>query len=141
MLNLDNSDTRRGVEICYRTNKTLVNPIIDWDDSDVWEFLNEVVKVPHCCLYDEGFRRLGCIGCPLSGGKNMRRDFERWPKYKEKYIKAFERMIEKHPGQIKVATGETAGGGYRCSTSGSNGVLSVSEKADAVYRWWVGWHE
>lgn len=115
VLNLDNAESRRGVEMCYRTRKTLVNPIIDWDDSDVWEFLDEIVKAPHCCLYDEGFKRLGCIGCPLSGGKHMQRDFKRWPKYEQLYIHAFERMIENHPGQIRIATGEAAqtGGGLQ----------------------------
>lgn len=137
VLNLDNAETRRAVEVCYRTQKTLVNPIIDWTEAEVWEFLNEVVKVPHCSLYDEGFKRLGCIGCPLSGGKNMRRDFERWPKYKELYIKAFERMIENHPGQIRIATGETAEGGWRCSEPGSSGVLSVATMARVIYDWWI----
>lgn len=86
----------------YPKVKTLLNPIYDWSESDVWEFLNDVVKVPHCSLYDEGFKRLGCIGCPLSGSKNMIRDFERWPKYKELYIRAFEKMIKNHPGKIKI---------------------------------------
>lgn len=101
MLNYDNDDSKLLVEHCYRTTKTLVNPIIDWEEEDVWEFLNDN-NIPHCSLYDEGFKRLGCIGCPLSGSKNMERDFARWPKYKELYIKAFQRMIDNHPGQIKI---------------------------------------
>lgn len=108
----DNSTSRNMVEQCYAKKKTTVNPIIDWTEEDVWEFLNDVVKVPHCELYDEGFTRLGCIGCPLQGRKGMLRDFERWPRYKQKYIKAFDRMIANHPGEIKVASGEPAGGGY-----------------------------
>ena len=137
VLNLDNSESRRAVEICYRTQKTLVNPIIDWEDSEVWEFLNEVAKVPHCSLYDEGYTRLGCIGCPLKRAKGMKRDFERYPKYKEKYIKAMERMIETHPGQIRIATGEEARGGYRCSKPGSSGVLTVAEMARIIFNWWI----
>ena len=101
IMNDDNDANRRTVEQCYRTRKTMVNPIVDWTDEDVWEFLNSN-GIPHCCLYDEGFTRLGCIGCPLSGQKNMIRDFERWPKYKENYIRAFQRMIDNHPGQIKI---------------------------------------
>lgn len=93
ILNLDNDQARRGVEICYRTHKTLVNPIIDWDESDVWEFLNDVVRVSHCRLYDEGFKRLGCIGCPMGGGKAQMKEFERWPTYKRAYIRAFEKML------------------------------------------------
>lgn len=94
VLNDDNADTRRVVEQCYRTHKTIVNPIVDWLDEDVWEFLNNVAKVPHCCLYDEGERRLGCIGCPMSRKKDIQRDFERWPKYKAMYLKAFEKMLQ-----------------------------------------------
>ena len=101
ILNDDNDENRRMVEQCYRTRKTMVNPIVDWTDEDVWWFLNKY-NIPHCELYDQGFTRLGCIGCPLSGSGNMIRDFERWPKYKELYIRAFQRMIDNHPGQIKI---------------------------------------
>lgn len=95
ILNDDNDPSRRMVEQCYRTQKTLVNPIIDWDDDDdVWEFLNDVVKVPHCCLYDEGFARIECIGCPLAGQKQQREQFKRYPKYREIYVRAFDRMIK-----------------------------------------------
>lgn len=106
IMNDDNDENRKMVESCYRTRKTMVNPIVDWSDEEVWEFLNDWVKVEHCSLYDEGFKRLGCIGCPLAGSKNMIRDFERWPKYKELYIKAFQRMIDNHPGQIKILKSE-----------------------------------
>lgn len=123
VMNDDNDTNRRMVEQCYRTQKTMVNPIVDWSDEDVWEFLNSN-GIEHCCLYDEGFKRLGCIGCPLSGRKNMERDFARWPKYKEMYIRAFQHMIDRHPGEIKILdpnantkfklelSAESAGGGY-----------------------------
>ena len=41
VLNLDNSDTRRIVESCYRTHKTLINPIIDWDDEFLWWYIRK----------------------------------------------------------------------------------------------------
>lgn len=55
-----------------------VCPIFDWTDADVWEYLNGK-GLPHCSLYDDGFRRIGCVCCPLAPG-NMRRNAERWPK-------------------------------------------------------------
>lgn len=112
ILNLDNSESRRVMEMCYRTSKTILNPIIDWYEDEVWRFLNDIAKVPHCSLYDEGFTRLGCIGCPQQNGKRMRRDFERWPKYKNLYIMAFQRMVDRHPGTWK--------------------------DGQDVYDWWVG---
>jgi len=53
-------------------------PIFDWSDADVWEYLNGK-GLPHCCLYDEGFRRIGCVCCPLVPSR-MRADASRWPK-------------------------------------------------------------
>ena len=107
ILNNDNDSSRRMVEQCYRTRKTLINPIVKWTERDIWDFIF-AYGLPYCELYDEGFTRLGCIGCPLSGRKNMERDFKRWPRYKELYIRAFEKMIENHPGQIKILDPEYA---------------------------------
>lgn len=121
----DNGTARQMVEQCYAKNKTTVNPIVDWTDEDVWEFLNDVAKVPHCELYDPpyNFTRLGCVGCPLQGREGMLKDFEVWPRYKQKYIKAFEKMIENHPGEIKVASGQLAetNGGQQYTQDGSLG--------------------
>lgn len=92
VLNYDDAATRRTVEQCFRTRKTLLNPIIDWTEEDVWEFLNGIAQVPHCELYDQGWKRLGCIGCPLSC--NREAELERYPQYKAAYMRAFGRMIE-----------------------------------------------
>lgn len=101
VLSGDNTEDRKLVEHCFRRQKTTLAPIVDWSDEDVWQFLNEN-GIEHCGLYDEGFQRLGCIGCPLAGSENMLRDFERWPKYKQFYIRAFQKMIDEHPGEIKL---------------------------------------
>ena len=93
VLNFDDANERRFTEFCYRTGKTLINPIIDWDDDDVWEFLNGN-GIQHCCLYDGEYTRIGCIGCPMGGPKGMNRDFALYPKFKQMYLKAFGRMLE-----------------------------------------------
>lgn len=95
VMNEDNDENRRLAEYCYRTQKMLLNPIVDWTDGDVWEFLDDIAKVPHCRLYDEGFTRIGCIGCPLAGAKGQRRGFERYPKFRALYVRAFDRMVKK----------------------------------------------
>ena len=91
ILNDDNDEARRMVEHCYRTQKTLVNPIVDWEEEDVWEFLNQN-GIEYCELYKQGYRRLGCIGCPMN--TTAAAELEKYPAYKRNYIKAFDRMIE-----------------------------------------------
>lgn len=53
-------------------------PVFDWTADDVWAYLNSR-GIPHCSLYDEGFKRVGCVCCPLAATRK-RRDWERWPK-------------------------------------------------------------
>lgn len=92
ILNNDNDESRRLVEHCYRHSKVLINPIYDWDDRNVWEFLG-YYGCKSNPLYECGFKRVGCIGCPMAG-KHRYTEFRLYPKYKENYIKAFDRMIE-----------------------------------------------
>lgn len=90
VLNDDNDASRRSVEYCYRTRKTILNPIVDWTTEEVWEFIHEY-KIPYCSLYDKGYERLGCIGCPMSS--NAREELDKYPIYKKNYINAFEKML------------------------------------------------
>lgn len=96
----DNDETRRMFETCTMKSMHTLNPIIDWSEDEVWEYLNER-NIPHCKLYDEGFKRIGCIGCPLAGGKQMKAEFERYPKYKDAYLRAFDRMLNVRAGNGK----------------------------------------
>lgn len=66
----------------------LVSPIFEWSEQDVWFFLNEVVKVPHCELYDMGYSRIGCILCPMSQYKQKIREMQDFPHVKRNWIKA-----------------------------------------------------
>lgn len=129
IMNDDNDENRRMVETCYRTQKTMVNPVVDWDDQEVWEFLNSN-NIPHCSLYDEGFKRLGCIGCPLAGTDSMKRGFERWPKYKNLYIRAFQRMADNRGDEIRL---------YDASRNGPYADVPKDKRGEAVYDWWVNW--
>lgn len=86
----DNEESRELVEFCYKRQKTVLNPIIEWSDADVWEFIHEY-NVPYCKLYDDGYKRLGCVGCPMN--THTPEELEKYPKYKQAYLKAFEKMI------------------------------------------------
>lgn len=89
----DNGDDRRESEYCMQKRAYICNPIIDWSDDDVWNFIRRN-NLPYCSLYDEGFFRVGCIGCPLANDRDRVRDFERWPGYKRQFIRTFDKTVE-----------------------------------------------
>lgn len=95
---------RRMVETCFKDgSKRYLNIIINWSDPEVWDFIKEN-NVPYCKLYDEGFNRIGCLMCPMASGANRKYEAEKYPKYVDMFIKAFEKMHEK-----KVVEGKRAG--------------------------------
>ena len=59
--------------------KITVNPILDWTETDVWRYLNNVVSAPHCELYDQGRHRVGCLFCPMKARKEIVNDMRRYP--------------------------------------------------------------
>ena len=76
-----------------KTDSWILNPILYWTDVDVWQYIHGH-SLPYCSLYDEGWSRLGCIGCPMAG-KKRREQFARWPKYEQAWQRAFERFWAK----------------------------------------------
>lgn len=118
ILNNDNDDRRMLFENCRLKAKRVVNPIIDWTDSDVWGFLQDA-KVPLNPLYSEGFCRVGCVGCPMAG-KKREKEFARWTKYKGLYISAFDRMLAERKRRGKMQ------GSWRLGTTGLD-----------VFNWWM----
>lgn len=95
---------RKMVEVCYKdTTKRFVHPIHDWSDHQVWEFIKEY-NIPYCELYDQGFKRIGCLFCPLASAKERKKEAERYPGYKRQFIRAFEDLykLRKEQGKTSV---------------------------------------
>ena len=89
------SEHEESMVACVKgKDKIIVSPIIRWTERDVWQFLNEVVKVPHCKLYDEGYHRIGCILCPMANRKYKVRDMQRFPHVKKKWIDTIQWLID-----------------------------------------------
>lgn len=105
LLNNDNDDKRMLFESCRLQAKRVVNPIVDWSDADVWEFIWDA-KVPMNPMYEEGQCRVGCIGCPMAGTSGREAEFARWPTYKQAYIRAFDKLVEQRNAKGKICAWE-----------------------------------
>ena len=91
-VNITNADEEKTLGCIHGKESLLISPIIHWTEQDVWEFLNDVVKVPHCLLYDEGWHRIGCIGCPMSSFKQKTLENERYPHVKRGWLRAIKKI-------------------------------------------------
>jgi len=71
----------RSKQKCFekhsKVDKIFLRPIIDWTEGEVWELIRKHNE-PYCTLYDEGFKRLGCVLCPFV--RDVKREIERFPK-------------------------------------------------------------
>lgn len=77
-------------------SKRMIHVIIDWTDKDVWDYIHEL-NLPYCKLYDEGWKRIGCIGCPMTSKKERQRQFAIYPNHKKAYISAISKGLRKKP--------------------------------------------
>lgn len=133
----------------------LISPIFKWTEADVWYFLNEVVNVPHCELYDMGYSRIGCIICPMASKKIKQRNIEMFPHVKRGWIRAIKaiRMKDRtsHANSYKKEIWDAR---YRAKfLRGEEGVIhapsnqpvnlgrqnepSEDEIAESIFDWWI----
>lgn len=102
-----------------RKNKTIiVNPIYEWSDAEIWDYIRDN-NVEYNELYDIGYKRVGCILCPLAKKSEKQRDIITFPSYKERYIKAFEKMLESR------------------KQKGKNDTTGAWKDAESVFKWWI----
>lgn len=90
---------RKMVEISRDDHsKRFLHPIIDWQEEDVWQFIREQ-RLPYCSLYDEGWKRIGCLFCPLAPQQTRLKELERYPRFKVAFIRAFQKLYEKRKAE------------------------------------------
>lgn len=113
---------KRWVEIAKDSYSNLaICPIVFWSDKDVWDFI-KLKNIKYCSLYDEGWKRLGCVGCPLAKKENQDREFSRWPNYERNWKNA---IIKNWEFNIKTPRRD---GKLRYHTNFANG--------EELWIWW-----
>lgn len=97
----DNDEDRRLLENCQLKGQRVVNPIIDWEEADVLDYA-AAEKIEMNPLYCEGWKRVGCVGCPMAS-KQRYAEFARYPQFRAAYIRAFDKMLAR-----RIAKGKDA---------------------------------
>ena len=110
----------KQVTIHSKTGRTILAPICYWTDEDVWAFIKDR-NLPYCELYDQGWDRLGCVGCPINP-KMQDKEFARWPKYEAMWKEGCRLMWEKGQTHMKK--------------DGTKYAVAKFESPEALYKWW-----
>lgn len=101
---------------CKVQGRTSFQPIIEFTDSNVWQLIDEQgIEVNP--LYEMGYTRVGCIGCPFASRTQRERGFERYPSYRAAYIRAFDAMLARRK---------------------EKGLETEWQTAEEVMEWWLG---
>jgi len=79
-----------------KLKKTFIRPILNFDNYDIWQYIKGN-NLPYCSLYDEGFKRLGCILCPFS--RDIERDEIYFPKITKLWHIACDRLVARYKSQ------------------------------------------
>lgn len=101
----------RGRISTYK-GKTSYKPIFNWPEWAVWSFIDQN-QLPYPASYDEGLKRIGCLGCPFalcgtSEAKSIRRqqDMERYPHWYKIHRKVcqewFDRVTQRNQGKYPI---------------------------------------
>lgn len=126
--NITNATEESAVGCIRGKESLLISPIIHWTKRDVWEFLNDVVRVEHCCLYDEGYERIGCICCPMSSKKNKLKEIQRWPHAKRNWIKVIKTVLQ---------SGTFKEGSIWLKMQSLGQEENIDAIAEEMFDWWI----
>jgi phosphoadenosine phosphosulfate reductase len=85
------------IKLNTKNHITYICPILNWSYENVWAFIKKY-ELPYCELYDNGYKRLGCVGCPMTNKR--KKEFEKFPGYEKQWKRAgkiyFDKMKNKY---------------------------------------------
>lgn len=89
----DDSEKVQQSGACYVNNYFFINPLAYWSDDYLWGYI-ESEKVEINPLYGCGYKRVGCLMCPMAKIQQRRQEAERYPAVKRKLIRLCDDLIE-----------------------------------------------
>ena len=117
-----------------KVNKTLIRPILNFDNYDVWQYIREN-NVDYCELYDKGakrkgygegnYTRLGCVMCPFAPKASVEREMIAFPKIATSWRIACDQIVKQNKVRGWV---NKKGEPYK----------HRFETGDEMLQWWIG---
>jgi len=99
----------------------VVAPVVYWTEDDIWRLIKEN-NIPYCELYDQGWTRIGCVGCPKNE-KARKREFALKPEFESIWKEGAFRCWER--GQTVL------------NRKGKRYFVSKFSSPDMLWDWWM----
>lgn len=77
-LDKENAYDCRLITEAKKNGKVTIQPIIDWTNADVWEYIRGR-GIAYNPIYDMGYKRVGCVLCPMGQNKTREREIKDFP--------------------------------------------------------------
>lgn len=125
------TNTRQG----RSQSKMILAPLLEWPSDLIWLWIH-MRKLPYCSLYDNGWTRIGCVGCPMISGWKRQKQFEQYPRIYARWRKAsdlvFERIKKrKDSGQYRSRLPSLL------QSSTAAGPRAEWTDANSFWNWWM----
>lgn len=79
------------IKWCNKFSDDVIRPVFDWTGQQVIDYIISKGQQPNA-LYKEGFKRVGCFPCIMSGHKEVYEIMKRYPGHFEKIIEHEKRI-------------------------------------------------
>lgn len=94
---------RKMVSACPSKGKIIINPILEWSEVEVWDFIHRY-NLPYCSIYDLGFPRVGCPMCPCAYWRTRIEEAKQWPRVYQAFLRCFDKMLAERERKGKETT-------------------------------------
>lgn len=123
---------RKLIEPCNKHNgKQFLHIIIDWLTTEIWEYI-EYYDIPYCKLYDQGWSRIGCVGCPLVGAKKRRQELQQYPQIAKIWKRGCQAIISRNKEENKDFKFKTTEDLYNWWLSGKS-IANYAIKKEKIF--------
>jgi len=109
--------SRRTIEAAINGPTTFVHPILSWASDELWNYIR-AENLAHCSLYNNGWRRIGCLFCPNATPSERQMHGQQYPRHEQAFRKAFRSLHAKRTAQ-------------------ENSSVSRWSNGDEMFDWWI----
>jgi phosphoadenosine phosphosulfate reductase len=107
------------------------NPVLEWTSAEIWLYIF-INNLDINKAYKKGNSRVGCLFCPMGGGRGDFFQLTSYPNEVEGYIDMIKSMNERNAGDDKSLRSYVSNGGWNARKNGRDLTINEQHYLDEV---------